>query len=103
MRKLFYLLLFIPTIASAQQEKFNGLDMNLGNLYRLSDAKTRSISPENLTGEPGKGGKTPLNEGVSGQQARELGVGWKVNPFRWIDGGKTITLAEMDGPGAVQH
>ena len=29
---------------------FNGLDMNMGNLSRLSDAKTRSISPENFTG-----------------------------------------------------
>ncbi|WP_217452051.1 hypothetical protein [Mucilaginibacter humi] len=34
-----------------QNEKFNGLDMNLGTLSRLSDAKTRSISPENFTGE----------------------------------------------------
>ena len=33
------------------QEKFNGIGSNLGNLYRLSDAKTRSISPENYTGE----------------------------------------------------
>ena len=32
---------------------FNGLDMNMGNLSRLSDAKTRSISPENFTGEKG--------------------------------------------------
>lgn len=30
--------------------------MNMGNLYRLSNAKTRSISPENFTGEKGKGG-----------------------------------------------
>ena len=30
--------------------------MNMGNLYRLSDAETRSISPENFTGEKGKGG-----------------------------------------------
>jgi hypothetical protein len=36
----------------AQQPlKFNGLDMNMGNLSRLSDAKTLSISPENFTGE----------------------------------------------------
>jgi hypothetical protein len=35
---------------------FNGLDMNMGNLSRLSDAKTRSISPENFTGEKGKAG-----------------------------------------------
>ncbi|MBP8960387.1 MAG: hypothetical protein KBG40_08190 [Bacteroidales bacterium] len=38
------------------QNKFNGFDMNMGNLFRLSDAKTRSISPENFTGEKGKGG-----------------------------------------------
>ena len=31
--------------------------MNMGNLYRLSNAKTRSISPENFTGEKGKGGQ----------------------------------------------
>jgi hypothetical protein len=30
---------------------FNGLDMNLGNLSRLSNAQSRSISPENFTGE----------------------------------------------------
>lgn len=34
---------------------FNGLGLHLGNLSRLSDAKTRSISPENLTGAPGQG------------------------------------------------
>lgn len=39
-----------------QAQEFKGLNPNLGNLYRLSDAKTRSISPENITGEKGKGG-----------------------------------------------
>ena len=34
---------------------FNGLGMNLGNLARLSPAKTRSISAENPTGEKGQG------------------------------------------------
>jgi len=28
---------------------FNGLGMHMGNLPRLSHAKTRSISPENFT------------------------------------------------------
>ena len=41
---------------SIYAQNFNGLDMNMGNLYRLSNAKTRSISPENFTGEKGKGG-----------------------------------------------
>ena len=35
---------------------FNGLGLHLGNLSRLSHAKTRSISPENFTGEKGMGG-----------------------------------------------
>ena len=36
------------------KEGFNGLDMNLGNLSRLSNAESRSISPENFTGEKGQ-------------------------------------------------
>ena len=32
---------------------FNGLGLHIGNLSRLSDAQTRSISPENFTGEKG--------------------------------------------------
>src|SRR6187402_2289475 len=104
MRKFFYLLLFISTIASAQQqEKFNGLNMNLGNLFRLSDAKTRSISPENLTGEPGKGGMATLENGSAKNAARDLGQGWKVNPFIVIKPGETFTMAEITGPGAIQH
>jgi len=104
MRKLFFLLLFISTITSAQQqEKFNGLNMNLGNLFRLSDAKTRSISPENLTGEPGKGGMATLENGNAKNAARDLGQGWKVNPFIVIKPGETFTMAEITGPGAIQH
>ncbi|NLR58639.1 DUF2961 domain-containing protein [Chitinophaga polysaccharea] len=104
MKKL--LLLVLTTCVSAAiyaQQPFNGLDMNMGNLFRLSDAKTRSISPENLTGEPGKGGMTPLDQGTAKNAARELGQGWKVNPFINIEAGKTVTLAEMSGPGAIQH
>lgn len=31
--------------------EFDGLNLNMGNLFLLSDARTRSISPENDTGE----------------------------------------------------
>jgi hypothetical protein len=93
-----------------QNEKFNGLDMNLGTLSRLSDAKTRSISPENFTGEKGKGGmadpvkdKGKRNIANATNAARDLGIGWKVNPYIIINAGETITIAEMTGPGAVQH
>jgi hypothetical protein len=90
--------------------KFDGLDMNLGNLSRLSDAKTRSISPENFTGEKGKGGmadpvsqKGKRNVANAANEARDLGPGWKVNPFIIVNAKETITIAEMDGPGAIQH
>ncbi|MCH5690745.1 hypothetical protein LWM68_44865 [Niabella sp. W65] len=56
MKKILLVLAIVITAGavSAQQGKFNGLDMTLGNLSRLSDAKTRSISPENFTGEKAK-------------------------------------------------
>ena len=104
MKKLFFALIFISSYSFSQKtSKFNGLEMNLGNLYRLSDAKTRSISPENLTGEPGKGGMATLENGSAKNNARELGQGWKVNPFINIKAGETFTLAEINGPGAIQH
>lgn len=79
---------------------FNGLDMNLGNLYRLSDAESRSISPENFTGEKGKGGMA--TEGTGERAARDLGQGWKVSPSVRVEPKTTFTLAEIDGPGAIQ-
>lgn len=82
-------------------EQFNGLGMNLGNLSRLSRAKTRSISPENFTGEKGKGGMA--TEGTGAGPSRDLGQGWKVSPSVFIKAGNTFTLAEIDGPGAIQQ
>ena len=35
---------------------FDGLGSHLGNLARLSNAQTRSISAENFTGAKGEGG-----------------------------------------------
>lgn len=80
---------------------FSGLGMNIGNLSRLSYAKTRSISAENFTGEKSEGGMA--SEGVAAGCARDLGVGWKMNPFVRIEEGQTLTLAEIDGPGAIQQ
>ena len=80
---------------------FDGLGMHLGNLSRLSSARTRSISPENFTGEKGKGGMA--TEGTGAHCARDLGQGWKVSPSVRIAPGECRTLAAIDGPGAVQH
>ncbi|WP_178021747.1 glycoside hydrolase family 172 protein [uncultured Paenibacillus sp.] len=80
---------------------FNGLDLGLGNLYRMSPAKTRSISAENFTGAKGQGGMA--TEGTGAECARDLGQGWKVSPSVSIAPGQTFTVADIDGPGAIQH
>jgi hypothetical protein len=80
---------------------FNGLGLHLGNLSRLSNAKTRSISPENFTGEKGKAGMA--TEGTGASCARDLGQGWKVSPSVKIAAGTLFTLCEIEGPGAIQQ
>ena len=42
-------------------------------------------------------------EGVASKAARDLGQGWKVNPYVVVDPGKTFTLAEISGAGSIQH
>lgn len=90
------------------QESFNGIGSGMGNLFRLSDAKTRSISPENFTGEKGKGGMADSkneerNVANARHAARDLGQGWKVNPFIIINPEETFTLAEIEESGCIQH
>jgi hypothetical protein len=94
------------TLTATAQEpapggRFDGLESNLGNLHRLSDAQSRSISPENFTGEKGKAGMA--TEGTGKNAARDLGRGWKISPSVRIPAGSTFTLAEIDGPGAIQQ
>ncbi|PST83797.1 hypothetical protein C7T94_10645 [Pedobacter yulinensis] len=111
--RLFSFLLIVLAASQLKAQKpasFNGLDMNMGNLSRLSDAQTRSISPENFTGAKGKGGMAdPVkqngqrNVANAAHASRDLGLGWKVNPFITINSKETITIAEIDGSGAIQH
>jgi hypothetical protein len=98
---VFGLLVCICSSAFAQDDSYNGLDNNMSNLYRVARAKSFSISPENPTGEKGKGGMA--TQGNASSAARDLGQGWKVNPFIIIEPGKTFTLAEINGQGAIQH
>jgi len=95
------MLLSAFAVVSLHAQEFDGLQMSLGNLPKLSAAKTRSISPENLTGEKGKGGMSV--DGLAAPAARDLGQGWKVSPYVHIEPGKTFTLAEIAGPGAIQQ
>jgi len=92
---------FMTSQLYGQETSFNGLHMSMGTLPRLSNAKTRSISPENFTGEKGAGGMA--TEGTGGNAARDLGQGWKVSPSIRLEPKKTFTLAEIDGPGAIQQ
>jgi hypothetical protein len=80
---------------------FNGLNMNMGNLSRLSSARSRSISPENFTGEKNGGGRA--TEGLGDGPARDLGPGWKISPAVRVEPGETFTLADIDGSGAIQQ
>lgn len=86
---------------SFAQSRFDGIESNMGNIYRLSDAQTRSISPENFTGAKGEGGMATRGTGASA--ARELGQGWKISPSVVIRAHTTFTIAEIDGPGSIQH
>jgi hypothetical protein len=80
---------------------FDGLGSHMGNLSRLSNAETRSISAENFTGAKGQAGMAI--EGTGSVPSRELGRTWKVSPSINIAGEETATLADINGPGAIQH
>ena len=81
----------------------DGLTMptHLNALTHVSDAVSRSISPENFTGEPGQGARA--TEGTGAHAARDLGVGWKVSPSVRIEAGTTFTLADIAGTGVIRH
>ncbi|MCX7591967.1 MAG: DUF2961 domain-containing protein, partial [Kiritimatiellae bacterium] len=70
-------------------------------LYLLDDALSRSISPENFTGEKGRGGMA--TEGPGAHCARDLGPGWKISPLVVIKPGTTFEVANIDGPGCIEH
>lgn len=73
----------------------------LNNLTTRKNIRRFSVSPENLTGEKGKGGMA--EEGSASAAARELGQGWKVNPYLEIEPGENLVLADIRGQGAIKH
>ena len=81
---------------------------DLSSLPLLDDSETRSISPENPTGERGKGGMadpalTGDSRATNARSADSLGVGWKVRPFIAVQAGETATLMDAAGPGVIRH
>ena len=77
--------------------------MDLNSLSKLQHRQSRSITPENFTGEKGKGGMCPIEKGVTGKHARDLGIGWKVNPYIVIEPHSTFTIADIVGEGEINH
>jgi len=67
--------------------------LGLGTVHLLSQAETRSISAENPTGSKGAGATAE----------NHLGVGWKGRPCIALPNGETTVLADIAGPGAIQH
>ena len=73
----------------------------LNELTLKKKIRSFSVSPENLTGEKGGGGRA--TEGSASLAARELGQGWKVNPYIDIQAGENAVLADIKGQGAIKH
>ena len=81
------LLIMFPYCTSEREE-------SAGRLYDLGTGLiSRSISFENPTGEPGKGGQTASN----------LGAGRKGFPAKGKVPGETVELCNIKGPGTVNH
>ena len=80
---------------------WNGLGVGLANVWRVADADTRSISPENFTGDRGGGGRA--TEGTGAPYAEELGPGWKISPSVNVEPGDEFVMADISGSGAIQH
>ena len=84
MQKITSSLFFCVIICfSVQAQKYNGIDANMGNIFLMSDAKTRSISPENFNGAKGEGGVGPnltddywLHKGSLNDVYRTIKVGY---------------------------
>ncbi|MBE5761406.1 MAG: DUF2961 domain-containing protein [Clostridiales bacterium] len=73
----------------------------LTDITLKKNIRTFSVSPENLTGEKGRGGMA--ESGSASYAARELGQGWKVNPYIVLPAGEKAVLADIKGQGAVKH
>lgn len=74
----------------------------MGSLPLIRNAQTRSLSAENPKGEKGKGGMAK-EDGVSWESAKDLGQGWKCNPAIIVQPKQVFEMANIEGPGIVQH
>ncbi|NLP48728.1 MAG: DUF2961 domain-containing protein [Clostridiales bacterium] len=82
---------------------YPGITNSISNLWQLSNAKSRSISAENPTGAVSGGAKSDLDTGIAARAARDLGKGWKVDPYIVIEDKEERVIADIEGPGIINH
>lgn len=77
---------------------------DLPGIARIRRSLTRSISAENPTGGKSMGAQASPGDPGTTPAAAMMGKGWKARPcLRDLQPGQTVTLAEIEGPGVVQH
>ena len=75
-------------------------EVGLGGLPLIRNSQTRSICAENPTGAKGGGAQAVPQPNEAGS---DLGKGWKSRACLLLDPNTTTTLAEIEGPGVIQH
>ncbi len=100
--------LSVLTASLAFSQSGGASDTGLGSLANLNpDSQSRMISPENPTGEKGKGAMAVPNPAdpdlAFSAAASDLGQGWKVRPFIKVQPHSTVTIMDVDGPGTIEH
>jgi hypothetical protein len=103
MKQLTKALLLITIIFTSCKEENNQKVYvpNVNNLYLTSNAQSRSISGENLSGGKGQGGKIKPSEGNAKTNATKHG--WKANPYVFVKPNEEKVLADIDGSGVINH
>lgn len=71
----------------------------MDGLCLLSDAESRSISPENPDGSRAGGARAVPAKGTRGYA---YGPGWKIRPFQMVKGGEMQDLMNVEGEGMIQ-
>jgi hypothetical protein len=89
-----------PVEKEMRMDELANLQNGLGGIFMLSSAETRSISAENPDGAKGGGGRA---EPSDPWPKCRLGKGWKCRPCMPVKAGQTLTLADVKGPGVIQH
>jgi len=95
------LIIMVFCVVSCNSSEEQIITPGLQSLYLTSNVESRSISPENLTGEKGNGGRIAPEDGNA--KRASMKHGWKTNPYIFIEPGETTVLAESNGPGIINH